>query len=151
MEKQLQKVNKTYLKWLDRILNTKTPWTENEIIYFRKYLGTLAHNNQLLFKSLKSEFDRIGLYSITQEQSLKGINWLNKYAFKSNGQLRNAKGMVFGNREASIIKQFKEFRFTGLHPIGHSWTYFAPIYEVIAIDGRSFEYSTNMGQIEVIS
>ena len=135
------KPGRTFKKWLKRVQDDKTPWTENEIIYFRKFIRGGEHGRYLL-SLFKQE------YSITQEQTIKGIEYLRNTVFKKNGKFRNTKNMPFGEREIDIIKDFKEFKFVALYPIGYA-AYYLPVYRVIDNQGNSFEYTTDMGRMEV--
>jgi hypothetical protein len=141
---EMTKPNKTFNKWFKRVQDNQTPWTENEIIYFRKYLRSNPDKYSILMDSFKSE------YSITSEQTKKGYDYIYNTCFKKNGELRETRDMPFGNREAEIIKNFKEFRFVGLNDIGFQHQFYLPVYKVIAKDGTYFEYTTNIGVMEIV-
>jgi len=148
--------NKTFRKWVDRVLDFQTPWSENDIIYFRKAIGYSGIKNANLRRALKCAFNAVLerlSYAITPEQTTKGIEYLKFRTFKRNGDMRQAKSNPFGAREANIIKNFSHFEFCGVHnPNGFSgYEFYLPIYKVVARDGSSFEYTTNMGNMEVLS
>jgi hypothetical protein len=142
---EMTKPNKTFNKWFKRVQDNQTPWTENEIIYFRKYLRANPDKYNVLMDSFKSE------YSITPEQTKKGYDYIYNTCFKKNGELRETKDMPFGVLEANVIRNFKEFRFVGLNSIGLlNHDFYLPVYKVIAQDGTYFEYTVNIGQMEVV-
>ena len=136
------KPGRTFKKWLKRVQDDKTPWTENEIIYFRKFIRT-SEQRKYLLSLFKEE------YSITKEQTIKGIEYLRNTVFKKNGKFRNTKNMPFGEREIDVIKDFKEFKFVGLSSVSQYTLYYIPVYRVIDNQGNSFEYTTDMGRMEV--
>ncbi len=146
--------NKTFLKWANRIKDTKTPWTENEIIYFRKAVGSSGLKELELRSKLLDMFNTIlseKSYKITEQQSIKGINYIKGVCFKKNGQLRDSKQNCFSDYEATIILNFRKFEFVGLHYASqNAYAFYTPIYRVISKQGRSFEYTTNMGRMEVV-
>jgi len=133
---------KTYNKWLARILDKRTPWTEQDIIFFRKAVKEVS----LEADRLRIKFEQkcpIKGYHITAEQTEKGLNYIRKLAFSSNGKLRHTKDNPFNDREAAIIADFYEFRFVGLAqmpPYYGSFYFTAPIYRVVGNNGKSFEY-----------
>jgi hypothetical protein len=148
--------NKTFRKWSARVLDVDTPWTENEIIYFRKAVNSSSSLPVELRKALKDAFESITNeqgYKITSEQTDKGIQYIRNRAFKRNGSLRRAKSNPFNTREAHIINNFSHFEFVGLYDAnGNGYMqYYVPVYRVIAKDGTAFEYSTNMGQMEILA
>jgi len=140
--------NKTVSKWLKRVRDRETPWTENEIIHFRKFIGRSGYGDEFTRMELCRMFS--GPYDITAEQSAKGIDWLKRFAFKADGQPRQTKNMPFAERELNIIRNFHEFKFTGVYNTNQNYDFYIPVYQVIDKDGNSFEYTTNMGLIEVV-
>ena len=148
---ELQKPSKTFKKWLDRVKDHETPWTENDIIFYRKYVGCNGSANKEQKQILKQLFESGIEYSITQDQTEKGLNYIKNKALKKNGKLRNTKNQPFGNREVTIIKNFKEFKFVGLYSASRHNDFTKPIYKVIAKNGMYFEYiAGSFGDIEVI-
>lgn len=146
---EAQRPSKTFKKWLTRVQDIKTPWSENDIIYFRKYIGSSGGATTTQRDMLLDAFT--GDYSITADQTTKGINYLMKVAYRLNGEVRQTKDMPFGERELAIIKDFKEFRFIGVHNASqNAYRFYLPIYEVVSNSNGSFEYTCNMGLIQVI-
>ena len=136
------KTNKTYIKW-KTILENKAqgqPWTEHEIIYFRKAIGMAGIKDAELRHKLKNMFFElmpIGGYNITNEQSQKGTNYLLKNSYKLNGQLR--KNNIFGDRELNILKNCFEHKLIDLYQYNQA-EYYSPVYSAIDTDGNSFDY-----------
>jgi hypothetical protein len=93
-------------------------------------------------------------YTITEEQSQKGIDWLSRSLFKRNGGLRNSKSRPFTDTECTriklIIEKFGHWRFTGLHDIGTGgYSSFVPTYKIISKNNKlSFEYFTSQNGAE---
>lgn len=147
--------SKTFLKWEKRVQDTATPWTENEIIYFRKAVGSSGLKDELERQSLREQFEQRAKkgYGITPEQTEKGINYLKNTCFKKNGSLRDTKKrMTFGLREIAIIKDFYEFKFVGIYDASpNHYRFYTPVYRVIDSRGNAFEYTTNMGEMTVVS
>ncbi len=155
VNKNIPQYDKTAKKWSKAI--AKGYLTEDEIIYLRKYLGSSSKANPYVKIAISAELDAKldatpNGFPITPEQTNKGITWLREFLWKKNGSARNTKeNRVFGDRERRIIQDFKEFRLKGLtNASQNAYVFYLPIYEVIAEDGSSFEYTTNMGRIEVV-
>lgn len=148
-------MKKTVAKWENRVSDKETPWTENEIIYFRKFVGSSGCKDEITRKRLINLLDKtsdlVG-YNITPEQTQKGINYIKNVAFKKSGEPRNSKQNVFGQFEQRVIKNFYCFKFVGLCNIANNgYAFYVPIYRVLAHDGSWFEYTTNMGRMEVVN
>lgn len=87
-------------------------------------------------------------FRITEEQTKQGIDYLNNYCFKSNGETRNKKDMPFNYKQLNIIRTFKRFTFVGLEDIGelrtmgtgHVRSWFMPVYRVHGKGGH-FDYT----------
>ena len=103
------KRNKTFEKYMNRINDKKTPWSETDIKYFRKAVGSCSSLPLELRKQLWEAFNNQETieYKITKEQSATGIEYLKRKAFKANGQPRNTKDYQYGERELHIIKTTK--------------------------------------------
>lgn len=145
--------NKTYNKWLKRTLNHNTPWTENEIKYFRKIIGRYGIKDLYFRAQLVKNFQ--GPYQITEEQSIKGITYLRTKCLKTNGEARNIKNMPFGTFELNIIRNFYKFEFIGIY--GHYNEYmntimnYSPVYRCYDIHGNYFDYiGVHFDLIEVL-
>lgn len=139
--------NKTFAKWLARVLDTTTPWSENDIIYFRKAVGHCGIKDVELRRILVDKFNetvsKIGGYDITPDQSNKGLDYIKSVAMRRDGTPSQSKDNCFGAREISIMNDFSKFTFAGLYEqvngIGEVMGYL-PIYETFGTDGNSFEY-----------
>lgn len=82
-------------------------------------------------------------YSITKEQTEFGIEWLNNFSFKSNGEARNTKNN-FDSAQLLIIKNFKKFEFVGVLGFRNGFNQMiqhAPIYRVVSKSGDYFDYT----------
>lgn len=144
--------SKTFTRWLKRVQDVATPWTENEIIYFRKAIGSSSTITDEQRQQLRAIFDGHE-YDITPDQTTKGIEYLiNSVWTKAMKPRRTAKAKVFGERERDIIANFYEFKFVGLQNVSqNSYRFYVPVYRVVAQDGSSFEYTTNMGHMEIVA
>lgn len=136
--------NNSYKKWY-KLIETKlkyanAPFSEHEVIYFRKSVGASGIKDQGLRADLKRHFyasmPEDG-YNITLEHQQKGIDYLMANTFKKNGTLR--KNNMFGSFELEVLKNYSHFKFVGLHRAGMS-DYVLPLYECIAHNGDSFTY-----------
>lgn len=147
-------MSKTYTKWLNRVNDVLTPWTENEIIYFRKYLGESSSITDDQRHILLDLFNTNSEYNITPEQTNKGIAWLTNTIWTSKGKARSTElARVFGYREKSIVNNFYEFKFVGLQNVSqNSYRFYMPVYRVVAKDGSSFEYvAGSMGTVNIVA
>lgn len=146
--------SKTYTKWSKRVIDAITPWTENDIIYFRKYIGSSGGTDDTQRNMLLTLFNSVvDGYSITPDQTTKGIDYLRNAIWTSKGKpRRTAKAKVFGSRERAIILDFNQFKFVGVQDISHSeYRFYVPVYRVIANNGAYFEYTTNMGNMVIVA
>lgn len=148
--------SKTTKKWMG-VITKEQPITENEIIYFRKAIGSSSKLAQWEKQDLKATLEeqvekRRGL-NITPEQSEKGIEWLTKFVFNSKGERRKdkASNAAFGAYEVNCIKNFYGFTFQGVYSAGNGYySFYKPIYRLTATNGDWFDYTTNMGLITVV-
>lgn len=81
---------------------------------------------------------------IEAKQAAKGLAWLRKVSFKSNGDLR--KNCPFGERELFVIRHFSHFTLAGFVNIGNADASHIPVYRVHSIDGRTFCYHARSWQ-----
>jgi len=134
-------MSKSFDKWLKRIQDDKTAWTENEIRYFRKQIGSSSTLTSEQKRELINGFR--GPYQITEEQSKTGIEYLRRKAFKTNGKPRNTKDYPFSDHELAIIKDFERFEFWSIYDASNSWggcTWYLPVYRVYSKSGEFFDY-----------
>lgn len=88
-------------------------------------------------------------YLITNEQEIKGFDWLNNQRQTPTGAER--KNNPFGIREENTLDNFKCFTFDGLINAGNTYhDFFLPLYTVIGTDGSTFQYYVQGGQINII-
>lgn len=147
--------SKTTQKYLDAM--KKGFLTESEIIYLRKYLGSCGSCNETERKVLLNKIADSN-FPISSEQSKKGIEWLNGFTFKKNGEPRQSKQMPFRAREISVLQDFVGFTLVDFIlssdlPNGYhqsSFRQYLPIYRVHSGHGKHFDYVTNMGEITVV-
>lgn len=131
---------KAYDKWLSRVNNAETPWSEQEIIYFRKAVGASGIQDACLRETLREKFADVAYspgYRITREHSEKGRAYLLAKSLKKDGTPR--KGCRLGDFELGVLRNLEEHRLVGLERASageHYW----PIYRAIAEDGTSFDY-----------
>lgn len=140
--------NKTLLKW-EQATKRGHVWTENEIIYFRKYINGSSPLNAYDAQGLIDAVDG-KVYRITEQQSVKGILWLKNQCFTGRGILRRS--CPFKTFEVNVISNFREFRFVGLYNVSdNSYRNYMPIYRCIAKNGDFFDYvAYSFGQVKVI-
>ena len=147
--------SKTTQKYLNAM--KKGFLTESEIIYLRKYLGSCgscpeSDRKMLLNKIANSNFP------ISYDQTKKGIEWLNSFTFKKNGEPRQSKKMPFRAREITVLQNFVGFTLVDFilssdMPNAYhqsSFRQYLPIYRVHSGHGKHFDYVTNMGEITVV-
>jgi hypothetical protein len=146
-------MHKLTLKYEKLIKTNKM--TRGELHGLRKQLGACSSITEeekgYLLNTLDKQIAKKGGIHITEEHTLKGINYLKSIAFKKDGTPRNTKNQPFGIREFETLKSFKYFRLSGLREghrsyDGRVWSY-DPIWKVV---GRknSFKY-IQQGQWEV--
>lgn len=136
--------SKAFTKWLARVKDTKTAWTESEVIYFRKAIGICGLKDQEERLILKMEFEERASnkgYSILPEHNEKGRNYLLSKSLKKNGQVR--KGSKLGARELDIMLNLKHHKLTALYPqcngFGQALGYL-PVYTAYDRKGNHFQY-----------
>ncbi len=140
--------NKTYIKWMRRVEDKQTPWTEDQIIYFRKAVSRCSKMDPTLKDELLRRFQvnvrNYGGYKITPEQTEKGIGYLRLKCFGKRGTTMFFKRNFIGPQGDMICQDFSHFELSGLDSVYNGmgevlcWN---PIYKVVAKDGSSFEYT----------
>lgn len=119
-------------------------WSEQEIIQIRKNIGYCSNYSQNAISHLLDLINDLDA-KITQEQSMKGINYLNNLVFRKDGSLRKSKTnfLLNNERELHILKKFKCFKWVGVY-YEQGWNgrvqASAPIYRVVAKNGEYFDY-----------
>jgi hypothetical protein len=135
--------NKTFDKYKSVIKSGR--FTELEIIHFRKCLNSCVYSNQEQEGAeLLDLFNESGPYKITKDQSLKGIGWLKRYCFRTNGEVRRSCKLDLDC--VAIIRKFSRFEFVGLYSMQEHYGSFseykkwAPVYRTYSKDGSYFDY-----------
>lgn len=151
--------NRTLNKWMNLVddKSKRIPFSENDIIYFRKAVGSCGLKDSDDRERLMDHFETlmpVEGYEITQEQKQKGINYLRENTYKKNGQLR--KNNIFGDAERHVIDNYEDFNFIGLYPasngLGLNSGYYLPVYRCWAKDGSYFDYTgTAYSMIRVLN
>jgi hypothetical protein len=134
------------------ILNTGI-LTERQIMDLRSVLAgskgklsdTDKHHLRDQFYNLMPEDG----YKITEDQTSKGREFLNKYTFTSKGTIRTPASRRLGTREVEAIKDIQYFTLTELYNLSSHNAYTVPIYTVWTSNGHGFDYYYN-GQVNVI-
>lgn len=150
MYKELTKTNMK--KQLQRI-DTQV-WTKGDIGAFARMLNSYRFSEkerQTQIMELWSKLeDRASdePYSITDEQSQVGIEWLRKVCFTSKGANRASKEVAdFNEREFNIVRNFSHFEFVGFDESSNGYSsHYAPIYRTLDKDGNYFDYVARMWQ-----
>jgi len=154
----------TYTKWERRVKNMRTPWAENEIIYFRKYINNWEYKNAVSSISLPSkhpllvEFEKRALkgrgYKITSEQTAKGLSYISSLVFRKDGTLRQSKENFLRHELGGILvlRKFREFRLVALVNTSYrgGFNNYVPVYRVYSDNNSYFDYTgVHKSQIEV--
>ena len=87
-------------------------------------------------------------YAITEEQTEKGLAWLNNLRKTPTGAER--KNNPYGYREEEALDTFTHFTFDGFADVGNQFVHFyVPIYTVHGKES-SFQYHIKAGGISII-
>ena len=118
-------------------------FTESSITSFRALMNGFKRTNLTddERETLDFLFENQAPYSITPEQTTKGLDWLFNLRFTARGKER--KNNPFGHGEQSILDDFDRFELAGLYDDSDGYNgfhNFKPIYKVIASDEGCFEY-----------
>lgn len=134
--------SKAYVKWLARIQDTDTPWSEQDIVYFRKAIGSSGLSSVSERADLKARFEALavgGSYKIGHGHSNKGATYLLNKSLRKDGARR--KGCKLGERELAVLRDISHHLFVGLYNQGqHIYESYLPVYRAVAADGSTFEY-----------
>lgn len=140
--------NKTFKKYYAMVTKVGYEFKEQDIISMRSYIRNKPEAAKILLREFNNSLETQD-FTLTLEQQNKGIEWLLRTQFLLKGGLR--KNAFVGSREADILRNYSSFTFSGLRNIGNgAYAFYVPIYTCHAKDGSSFEYSTNMGQCEIL-
>lgn len=126
-------------RWLKRVKDVITPWTEHEIIYFRKAIGVSGLVDPAERAFLRSEFEACAAsigYRITAEQDSKGRGYLLSMSLRRDGRTKR-KGCILGDHELCVLKELDRHYLVGLASNGPC---FLPVYRAVAVGGESFDY-----------
>ncbi len=144
---------KTYEKWRVRIIDHDTPWTENEIIYFRKAIGQCGMKDPVQRASLRNLFfinTESIYYRITDEQSERGRDYLLSKSLKLNGERRT--GCKLDSYELNVLRNLDHHLFVGLECSTAGLAHYFPVYRAVSKTGDSFDYvGATYSQMEVLS
>ena len=140
-----QVVTDTEAKYIGLMLDPGSTWTEQNIIGFRKKIN--SGNNMLLielFHGLTNDDDELTEWSITAEQSQKGIDYLRKTLFKANGELRNTE--LVRETESELIeavRDFKSFSFVDVTDLTQQsgWEHYTAVYRIHTHSGLKVDYT----------
>ena len=150
MYKQITKSNiKLQLKRIDTQL-----WTKGDILAFAKLLNSYRFSSPERKTQIMELWDKLETradnqaYSITEDQSQFGIEWLNKICFTKKGKNRDSKQVYdFRDPDFDIVRNFSRFEFVGFHETSNGWnSHYAPIYRTIDKNGYYFDYVARMWQ-----
>jgi hypothetical protein len=151
----MAKMSKSYVKAKLAIIEKKV-LTKSEIGTFARMLNSVYRckdaERRAQVRELIEKLEEKN-YSITEEQTEFGINWLNKFLFTAKGNLRNSKQVqeFMSHQSATfichVVRNFDRFEFIGYHETSNSYySHFAPIYRTISKDGKYFDYTARMWQ-----
>lgn len=133
---------KAFKKWVARIEDTTTPWSEQEVIYFRKAIGSAGLKDAAERGLLRRMFNEKALaepgYRITAAHDIKGQQYMLSKSLKLNGTVR--RGNKLGQFELAVMKNLSHHLFVGLYRPQENLNYFLPIYRAISITGAYFDY-----------
>lgn len=135
----MNKPSKAYVKWESRINDLSTPWSEQEIIYFRKATGHSGLKDKGERIALQALFrDSIGYdgfegYRITRAQDVKGQAYVISKSQRVDGTLR--KGTKFSFRELRVFKELEHHLLVGMYFPQHGLDCWFPIYRAVALCG----------------
>lgn len=140
---QLETTSRAFKKWLKRIEDTETPWTEKDIIYFRKAVGSSGLKDPTERALLRSLFvqtaESIGGYRITREHCAKGTGYVLSKSLRQDGRPR--KGCIFTPWQLGIFQNLQEHRLVDLWFNGNAYFHhFLPVYRAIAKFGDTVDY-----------
>lgn len=132
-------------KLLNKYINILKDGTiaERDIMNLRSVLsGSKGKLSDTEKTTLKREFYNLmptNGYKITNDQTIKGREFLNKFAFTKKGTTRIPASRVLGQREIDAIKDIDHFTFTELYGYNES-NHTLPVYTVWTTNGHGFDY-----------
>lgn len=134
--------SKSYRKWEARINDHASPWTESEIVYFRKATGPFGLKDrgervalQALFRDTLTDIDG---YRITRQQDVKGQAYVLTKSLKKNFERR--KGCKFTDLELKVFKELEHHLLVGMYFPQHGLEWWLPVFRAIGGDGAWVEY-----------
>jgi hypothetical protein len=147
--------SKAYKKWEARINDLTTPWTESDVIYFRKATGHSGLKDRGERVALQALFrDTIGHagfdgYRITRQHDVKGQAYVISNSQRVDGQLR--KGSKFSARELQVFKQLEHHLLVGMWFPQYGNDCWFPIYRAVSPVGYVEYVGVTYEQMTVIS
>ncbi len=118
--------------------------TENEILRLKHFYknACLSKDSDYLDYFEKQNF-YARCFNLTNEQKVKGFNYLKKRYFKLSGQLRNNRNIKFGKSCLNILEKLKydnyDFKFCGFVIISNGiMNFIEPIYLLEIYDSKKY-------------
>ena len=106
--------------------------TESDVNHIKNSLNGSFRNGEIN-ESFTDELDDIFSegkeFPLTDEQTTKGITWLQKSRIQNK---------YLGEREREIVQNFDHFALVDFAEIGNNFS--VPVYKVVATNGDSFDY-----------
>ncbi len=118
--------------------------TEREINFIKNTLNRTPRDEwksgeQALVDATWSRTDLEDGFELTDEQSEKGREWLNRKPQRDN----------MGFRETAVMDDFKEIRLEGIVETHSGTGFYVPVWRVHANDGSTFQYRDIGGELEI--
>lgn len=133
-------------KWMRRLQDHKTPWTEQEIISFRKALGFCGLKDKDERGLLLAEWEHSDGYRITRQHDAKGQAYMLSKSLKADCKTKR-KGCKLTDFDIRVLRELDYHLFIGLYSqkngLGETLGYL-PVYRAISIGGAWFEYIGTM-------
>lgn len=148
MYKQLTKANE---KLQNKRIQSQL-WTKGDILAFAKMLNSTKFSSKERFKQILDLHAKLEdrayekSYSITEEQSQFGIDYLRKICFTVKGLNRKSKLVDdFKESDFNIVRNFSRFEFVGFDELADRYqSHYSPIYRTIDKNGNYFDYVCRM-------
>ncbi len=106
--------------------------TESDVNHIKNSMNGSFRNgeiNESFTEELNNIFSEGKEFPLTDEQSRKGLTWLQKTRIQNK---------YLGERERDVVANFDHFALVDWASIGNS--FYVPVYKVVATNGDSFDY-----------